>query len=105
MQPYEFKEFPKMVYGPAGEQTIIATEDGRPDGFLDHPDEFNDIAAAAVEQAEADAKRAADDERATLRAFLDEHKVEYSVNLGTVRLRALADQLKDHLEKQNGAGQ
>ena len=103
-QPYEFQEFPKMVYGPDGEETVIANEDMRPDGYLDHPDDFKDDATEAAEDAKAAAKVAADDERDTLKAFLDEHKVDYNANLGVVKLRGLAEALQEHLEKRDGAG-
>jgi len=103
-QPYEFQEFPKMVYGPDGEETVIANEDMRPDGYLNHPDDFKDDAADAAADAKAAAKVAAEEERDALKAFLDEHKVEYNANLGTTKLRGLSDALKEHLEKQDGAG-
>lgn len=104
VKKYEFQEFPKMVYGPNGEHEVIANEDDRPEGYLDHPDQFRDVNEADVKAAEAKAKEAAEAERQAIKQFLDEHKVDYHPNLGLPKLRELSEHLRAHLEAQGGNG-
>lgn len=99
-QPYRYTEFPRVVYGPGGENMVIGREDERPDGWVDHPD---DLARADAENA-AVAKREAKEAEKALRdeykSFLDSHNVEYAKNLGTDKLADLVKQLQDHLDAQ-----
>jgi hypothetical protein len=103
---YKYQEFPRVVYGPAGETKLIESEDERPEGWKNSPKDFTAEAAAQdAENAKKAADLAADNEKAAIKAFLDEHDVEYHPNLGLPKLRELSDQLTAHLEKQgNGNG-
>lgn len=97
---YAYKEFPRVVYGPEGENTTISQESERPDGWTNTPGEQIDTAkedAKAAEKAAAEAEKALRDE---LKDFLDRHSVDYAKNLGTPKLQELADQLTAHLEAQ-----
>jgi len=97
---YEYKEFPKAVYGPGGKSMTIDREDARPDGWADHPDLLVDAAKTAAAKADDTAR---DDEqklRKGYRDFLDLHQVKYAGNLATPKLADLVAQLEAHLAKQ-----
>lgn len=101
----EFAEYPKMVYGPLGEQKVVESAEDIPEGYmtLDEYQARPDPAQQAQEARNA-ARQALDEERAKLRAFLDEHRVDYPKNLGIARLRELAGQLEEHLKAQGVFG-
>lgn len=104
---YKYQEFPRVVYGPGGATKVINSEDERPDGFVNDPtlaDEVDDVAQAEkeAEAAKEAAKAAEEEEKATIREYLDRHKVDYHPNLGLEKLRNLSDQLTEHLAKQSG---
>lgn len=98
---YSYQEFPRVVYGPNGVGKVIDSEDERPDGWTNTPGEQ----AADAKDAKEDADKAAEDAgkalREELKAFLDEHGVDYAKNLSTPKLQDLADQLTEHLKAQN----
>lgn len=107
-QPYSYKEFPRVVYGPGDETVTINSEDERPDGYANFPGGYDasadaDKAAraekrAAAKQAKAD--KAAEELRAKTIAFLSEHNVEFAEDADTETLTGLAKQLEDHLAQQ-----
>lgn len=108
MQKYKYQEFPRVVYGPDGATTIINSEEERPDGYVNHPDDIGakpvaKKATRASKKADAAAKEAAEDERQLLVAFLDEHDVDFDTSADIATLRSLADELKAHIAAQEQA--
>lgn len=94
----QYKEFPRMIYGSNDPDhfMIIHCEEERPDGWLNHWLDFGD----AAEKAKDDAKAAEKEYRAEIRAYLDEHNVDYAKNLSTPKLEELKVKLDDHLAQQ-----
>ena len=103
---YTHKDFPKRVYGASlDDYKTVNSPDEIPDGYMTL-DDFNANAEAgapkadAEKEAQAAAKQAAKLYRAEIRAYLDEHDVEYAKNCSTETLESLKVQLDEHLEKQ-----
>ena len=106
----EYEEFPRMVYGPNGEQTIIHSEDERPEGHLNHPSDHDnpDKAKADAAKDEAKAAKAAAKEadkklREEYKAELDAHGVDYAPNLATPKLGELVKELHAYLAQKKAA--
>ena len=104
-QPYQYAEFPRVVYGPDGETKTIASEDERPAGWSNERGGYTpseDPALPAPKTRTAKAKAAADAREAELRAstiaFLDEHMVDYAADAPIETLTDLAGQLEKVLE-------
>ena len=95
-QPYQRKEFPRVVYGPEGDEKIIQTEEERPEGYdnfpLDHP--------LHGEQTEAKKPSKTDQKKADIEAYLDEHSVKYEEGLSLPKLEDLKSKLDEYLAEQ-----
>lgn len=84
-------EFPRVVYGPAGATARINSEDERPDGFFNTPQQahyehVDDHAKAAAAVAAADRREAA-------RKVLDDEGVKYAPNTKTTTLETRVTEL------------
>lgn len=95
-------EYPKVVYNADGDWLRVNSAAEVPDGYYGHgevPTTEEQKAQADAEAATAreNAETAAKEHRAALRAFLDEHNVEYDGRIGTDKLETLAEQLREHL--------
>jgi hypothetical protein len=105
VQPYRYKEFPRVVYGPDGAHVTIYREDERPDGYVNHPDDVG--SAAKAEKAARRARKAASESAAELRAelveFLSAHNVDFDPSAPSEALQTLAEALKAHLADQSAA--
>lgn len=124
-----FAEYPKMVYNSKGHHVQINGPDEMPEGYMTfaewragYSNASASAAAGAVQAADAAASRKAADEaqaardaanaakeeaaaaekahRDELKAFLDEHSVDYVPQLGTPKLEELVEKLKEHLAAQ-----
>ena len=105
---YKYQEFPRVVYGPDGESTVIQREEERPEGWKNHPSDFMVSAEAEAASAAAEAKAAEKALRDGYKDFLDRHGVDYAKNLGTDKLGDLVKQIEDHLalnEADDGDGE
>ena len=89
---YKYVEFPRAVYGPDGASTIINSEDERPEGYTNIP-------GGGVEE-DTGTKDEVKARKDIIRVFLDKHKVEYSPQLGIVKLEELHGHLETHLKEQ-----
>lgn len=110
-QKYERQEFPKVVYGPNGlaDTVTIANEQERPDGYFDAKDviiagEYSypkgSESLTEAEIAKQEAKEAEKAYRAEMRAYLDEHNVDYAKNISTKKMADLVAALDEHLANQ-----
>ena len=109
-QPYTFREFPKVVYGPDGAWESIDREEERPDGFYDSPEELESALASDAKSSTVDAKAKAAEAKAAEKAlrdgyveFLERHAVAFDKRISTDRLADLATQLQAHLDAQEAA--
>lgn len=116
---YEYVPFPKAVYGEdLDDCVIINNEDERPDGYRDY-DEMVEVLAEkeaagkaermvpkseaelAADAAKKEAEAAAKEHRDSIKAYLDEHNVDYAKNLSTPKLEELKVALDEHLGQQD----
>lgn len=94
----DYREFPRMVYGPDDTWKVIDSEAERPEGYVNHPDLLGTADAEAEAKAAAAEAKAADKAlRDGYKDFLDRYKVDYAKNLSTEKLGELAAQLEAHL--------
>lgn len=108
MQPYKYKEFPRVVYGSGGATAIINSEDERPDGYVNDPagpsgdDSGSKTRKTAGRKSARRAKGTSEEatERAMIINFLDEHDVVYPSDGSIEQLRVLSDELSEYLAAQ-----
>jgi len=104
MKQSQWVEYPKMVYTPGLEKhVVIHSKDEWPDGYFEHGEAVQMAESVSAQedtelaQAKQKAKAAKKEERDAIKAYLDEHSVDYAPNLSTPKLIELKVALDKHL--------